>query len=154
MAPQHSHWWKRVLNPEEWLRFNIETVSGDCLAPLIPAGFSFVLFDRKADIRRGDLILFNTHSGLSIGSLKERLTVLGYVKRFLGANFAGGTFEFEMTNPPTHFTAQLDDIKWAYRARAQGSLWHVLMAWWAIMRDPTAHDERLGAVSSRSEAGN
>ena len=51
-----------------------------------------------------------------------------------------------MDNPPTHFSARLEDIKWAYRIRYIGGLCGALKAFFRIRFDPAAYDEQLGGM--------
>jgi hypothetical protein len=86
-----------------WVPFWLLKIRGNCMAPRMRDG-AFVIIDRQAEIRTGDLCAFSVR-GMDI---KASMT-----KQFVSAN--DWSMTFEMLNPPDQYTVAREDLTWCYR---------------------------------------
>ena len=139
MSPRHLPWYWRLSQFPEWGRFVLTPAVGDCMAPLLPKERHWLLIDKRAPIRRGDLFVFATSDRPFLFQLRYS----GLVKRFYGVNWDRGLFEFEMLNPFEIHVESLDRLDYAWCVRAAGTFAEMWRAKRAIRRDPGAIGERL-----------
>jgi hypothetical protein len=140
MRPVHMPWLFRLLIWYQchWKRFTIFRTVGDCMPSI--ESTPWILIDRKATIRRGDLFAFCEKNW----ALSFYLKRAGIVKRFCGADLKRGTFDWQMDKPPELHCDPMSELEWAYRVRFAGrSYFSALCARFGILLDANAHDQRL-----------
>ncbi len=86
---------------------------GDCLGSLVPPG-SFFVTDTRAELRRGDLCIFQTRDQRA--AIPMCTTSIG--KRFVGVNEVEGFMEVENLKPPRVIHVGLSNLLCAHKVAA------------------------------------
>lgn len=142
-------------------RFAIEPITGECMLPVVSKQARWMVIDRQATVRAGDLIVIRvgdqrqyylpTWQALSLTRLVWAAQRIPMVKRFVGIGHA--KLLFEHTNPRVLHETDLATVDLLYRVRALApSLWHACTIWWRMRRDPSLFDTRL-ATAQGNERG-
>ncbi|SEM54139.1 hypothetical protein SAMN05192583_0563 [Sphingomonas gellani] len=121
-------WWRDdVFLP--WGQRAVCPVRGTCMRPVMPDSARWVVIDRFAPIRAGDLFLFRPDDLVDyMRAAGGDPRVSGLVKRLVGVDPERRVVVYETTNPPNRMETGLDRVLHAYRVTS----WHT--SWWAAVK--------------------